>query len=75
MDSESASRRSLFGLAGAASLCCLAPGAVAASGGAGAVSLAAGFGQVATTLLTLALVGLVVRWRIQCSNCGIDGIE
>ncbi|ADD07255.1 uncharacterized protein Nmag_3713 (plasmid) [Natrialba magadii ATCC 43099] len=71
MDSETASRRSLFGLAGAASLCCLvfAPGAVSLAGGGAAAGLGAGLGQIIVTVLTLALVSVVVRWRTGCSSC------
>ncbi|ELY50208.1 hypothetical protein [Natronolimnohabitans innermongolicus] len=71
MDSKTASRRSLFGLAGAASLCCLAlaPGAVGLAGGGAAAGLGAGLSQIAVTVLTLALLGFVVRWRTGCSNC------
>ncbi|MEY7851097.1 hypothetical protein AB7C87_18055 [Natrarchaeobius sp. A-rgal3] len=69
MDSETASHRSLLALAGGASLCCLAPGAVATAGGGAAVGLAAGLGQVVVTALTLAIIGLVVSWRRDCSTC------
>ncbi|MDQ2052865.1 hypothetical protein RBH26_20700 [Natronolimnohabitans sp. A-GB9] len=68
MNSETASRRSLFGLAGAASLCCLAPAGAAVAGGGAAVGLGTGLGQLLVTVLTLALVGVVVRWRTDCSE-------
>ena len=69
MDSDTASRRSLLGLAGATSLCCLAPSAVAATGGGAAVGLGAGLGQLAVTVVTLGIIGAVVRWRTGCSAC------
>ncbi len=71
MDAKTASRRSLFGLAGAASLCCLAlaPGAVGLAGGGAAAGLGAGLGQIIVTVLTLGVIGFVVRWRTSCSDC------
>ncbi|NGM69362.1 hypothetical protein G6M89_10140 [Natronolimnobius sp. AArcel1] len=64
--SETMSRRSLFGLAGAASLCCLAPGTAAVAGGGTTAAAGAGLGQVLVTVVTLAAIGLVVRWRTDC---------
>ncbi|APX98340.1 hypothetical protein [Natronorubrum daqingense] len=69
MSSDAASRRSLLGLAGVASLCCLAPGTAAVSGGVAASGLGAGLGQVAVTVLTLGVIGSVLRWRRNCSRC------
>ncbi|MFP8953461.1 hypothetical protein ACLI4Z_10865 [Natrialbaceae archaeon A-arb3/5] len=69
MDSETASRQSLLGIAGLASLCCVAPGAAAVSGGVAAGGLGAGIGQAVATVLALAIVGLVVRWRTDCTDC------
>lgn len=69
MSSEATSRRSLLGLAGVASLCCLAPSTAAVSGGVAAGGLAAGLGQVAVTVLTLGVIGLLVSWRSDCSSC------
>ncbi|OVE84261.1 hypothetical protein [Natronolimnobius baerhuensis] len=69
MGSERASRRSLLGLAGVASLCCLAPGAAAVAGGGVAAGAGAGLGQVLVTVATLAGIGLVVRWRTGCAGC------
>lgn len=70
MSSESASRGSLLGVAGLASLCCVGPGAAAVTGGVGAVGLVAGLGQALVTLLTLLLVGAVLRWRTDWLGCG-----
>ncbi|ELY92387.1 hypothetical protein C483_08028 [Natrialba hulunbeirensis JCM 10989] len=68
MDSDSASTRSLLGLAGVASLCCLGTSTAALAGGtAGGLGLAAGFGQLAATGITLAVVGLVLRFATTCS--------
>ncbi|QFU83152.1 hypothetical protein [Natronorubrum aibiense] len=69
MNSESASRGSLLGLAGLASLCCLGPGAMAVTGGVTATGLGAGLGQVLVTVLTLSVVGVVLRRRTGCSTC------
>ncbi|TYT61303.1 hypothetical protein FYC77_14430 [Natrialba swarupiae] len=71
MDSKTASRRSLLGLAGATSLCCLAfaPGTVGLAGGGAAAGLGAGLGQIVATVLTLAVIGFVIRWRTTCSTC------
>ena len=69
MSSETASRRTWLGLAGVASLCCLAPGAVAATGGAASIGMGAGLAQVAVTVLTLGLIGLVIQWWTGCSRC------
>lgn len=68
MSSETVSRRSLFGLAGLASLCCLGPGAIAATGGFTAASLGAGISQIGVTVLTLVVVGAVVRRRSGCDE-------
>lgn len=65
MADDSASRWSVLGLGGLASLCCLGPGAAAVGGGATAGALGLGLLQVGVTILTLA----VVRWRLDCSTC------
>ena len=69
MADGSASRWSVLGLGGLASLCCLGPGAAAVGGGATAGALGVGLLQVGVTLLTLTVVAAVVRWRLDCSTC------
>ncbi|ARS90720.1 hypothetical protein [Natrarchaeobaculum aegyptiacum] len=69
MDDESVSRGSLLGLAGLASLCCVGPGAAALTGSAAAGGLLLGLSQALVIGLTLLTVGLVVRWRLGCSQC------
>lgn len=74
-DSDSASRRSLLGLGGLASLCCLGTGAAvvgggaAAGGGAAVAGAGGGLVQIAVTVMTLAVIGVVLRWRSGCSDC------
>ncbi|WP_340097772.1 hypothetical protein [Salinibaculum salinum] len=70
MTDDSASRWSVLGLGGLASLCCLGPGAAAVGGGATAGALGLGLLQVGVTILTLTVVAAVVRWRLDCSTCG-----
>lgn len=69
MDDESASRGSLLGLAGLASLCCVGPGAAALTGSAAAGGLLFGLSQAVVIGLTLLTVGLLLRWRTGCSQC------
>ncbi|WP_083902480.1 hypothetical protein [Natronorubrum sulfidifaciens] len=69
MSTDSASRGSLLGLAGLASLCCVAPGAMAVTGGVTAGGLGAGLGQMLVTVVTLAAIGVVARRRTDCSAC------
>ncbi|MFP9190754.1 hypothetical protein ACLI4Q_03675 [Natrialbaceae archaeon A-CW1-1] len=69
MDSDAASRRSILGLSGVASLCCLAPGAFAATGGGLAGVLGAGGTQILVTILTLGAIGHVIRHRTGCTDC------
>ncbi len=69
MDDDTAGRRSLLGIAGLASLCCISPGAAAVTGGAAASGLGSGLVQTGVTALTLAIVALVVRRRSGCSDC------
>ncbi|WP_302081641.1 hypothetical protein [Salinibaculum rarum] len=68
-DDDAASRWSVLGLGGLASLCCLGPGAAAIGGGATASALGVGLLQVGVTALTLALVAAVVRRRVGCRTC------
>ena len=75
MDEESASRGSLLGLATLASFCCVGSGTVAVAGGtavaggAAVGGLSSGIVQLAVSIVTLGLIGVVVRWRADCSNC------
>jgi len=75
MDSDVASRRSLWGLATLASFCCVGTGTVAVAGGtavaggAAASGLSSGIVQLVVSIVTLALIGLVFRVRSGCSNC------
>lgn len=69
MDARTTSRRAKLGLGGLASLCCLGPGAAAAVGGSTAVAIRAGLVQALVTVVVLALLGAVLRWRSGCSNC------
>ncbi|WIV66250.1 hypothetical protein QQ977_11170 [Natrialbaceae archaeon AArc-T1-2] len=69
MDSDTASRGSLLGLAGLASLCCVGAGTVAVTGGAAAGGLGATLGQTIVTMVTLGIIWLVVRRRTGCSAC------
>lgn len=69
-------RRTYLGVAGLASLCCVGAGTVvgsaAVAGGAGSVTAAAGGANAVgslisglVTLATVAVAGLVVRWRVR----------
>ena len=75
MDSDVASRGSLFGLATLASFCCVGSGTVAVAGGAAVTGgaavggLSSGFVQLLVTIVTLGLIGVVFRVRSGCSNC------
>ncbi|MDF9745346.1 hypothetical protein [Natrinema salsiterrestre] len=75
MDSDSASRRSLLGLAGVASLCCLGTGGLvvggtaAVAGGAATGSATSGYVQLAVTLVTLGVIGALLRFRTRRSDC------
>ncbi len=75
MDTDSASRRSLLGLAGFASLCCLGTGGLvvggtaAVAGGAAAGNATSGLVQLAVTLVTLGVIGVALRFRARCSDC------
>ncbi|SDC52247.1 hypothetical protein [Natrinema hispanicum] len=75
MDSDTASRGSLWGLATLASFCCVGSGTVAVAGGtavaggAAVGGLSSGVVQLAVSIVTLGLIGMIVRWRATCSNC------
>ncbi|MFA9417416.1 hypothetical protein [Natrinema sp. HArc-T2] len=75
MDSGSASRGSLLGLATLASFCCVGTGTVAVAGGtavaggAAVSGLSSGFVQLAVTIATLGLIGVVFRLRSGCQSC------
>ncbi len=45
------------------------PGTVGLAGGGAAAGLGAGLGQIVATVLTLAVIGFVIRWRTTCSTC------
>ncbi|WP_306060769.1 hypothetical protein [Natronococcus wangiae] len=66
MDSDTSSRRSLLGLAGLASLCCIGPGTAAVTGGT-TVGLAAGIAQGVVIFAVLGAVGLLFRLRSGCA--------
>ncbi|MFD1562324.1 hypothetical protein ACFR99_01895 [Haloarchaeobius amylolyticus] len=75
MDSDAASRRSLWGLATLASFCCVGSGTVAVAGGtavaggAAVGGLSSGVVQLVVSIVTLGLIGLVLRVRSGCSDC------
>ena len=73
MADETANRRSILGIAGIASLCCIGPGTAAMMSGAGGAAtgtLGGGLVDVSVTMLALALGALVIRWRSDCRDCG-----
>lgn len=69
MGAKTTSRRAKLGLGGLASLCCIGPGAAAATGGSAALAVRAGLVQALVTVVVLAVMGAVVRWRAGCSDC------
>ncbi len=74
MDSGSASRRSLLGLAGLAGLCCvgtsgLVVGGAAVAGGTAVGGASSALAQSAVTVVTLGIIGAVLRFRTRCSDC------
>ncbi|WP_019991807.1 hypothetical protein [Natronorubrum tibetense] len=68
MDSDATSRRTLLGVAGVASLCCVGPGAMAVTGGT-TVGLIAGLVQGLVVFAVLGVVALLFRLRSACSSC------
>ncbi len=68
MDSDATSRRTLLGVAGVASLCCVGPGAMAVTGGT-TVGLVAGLAQGLVVFAVLGVVALLFRLRSACSSC------
>ena len=75
MRSETASRGSILGVAGLCSLCCAGSGTLVIAGGGVAGSAVGsghgiGFSTIVATVLTLTIVGLVVRHRRGCRPCG-----
>lgn len=71
MDDETANRRSILGIAGIASLCCIGPGTaalVSGAGGAATGALGGGLVDVTVTVLALALAAVVIRWRSDCPD-------
>ncbi|WP_323174676.1 hypothetical protein [Natrialba sp. PRR66] len=68
MDSDAASRRSLLGVAGLASLCCVGPGTMAVTGGT-TVGLVAGLVEGLVVLTVLGILALLFRLRSGCSAC------
>ncbi|WP_126664267.1 hypothetical protein [Haloterrigena salifodinae] len=71
MSSDDLSRRSLLGLAGLASLCCIGPGTAAVTGGT-TVGLTAGIAQGVVIFAVLVAVGLLFRLRSDCSCSSSD---
>ncbi|UHQ95135.1 hypothetical protein [Haloterrigena alkaliphila] len=71
MSSDDPSRRSLLGLAGLASLCCIGPGTAAVTGGT-TVGLTAGIAQGVVIFAVLGVVGLLFRLRSDCSCSSPD---
>ncbi|WP_255171537.1 hypothetical protein [Natrononativus amylolyticus] len=69
MNSETASRRPLIGLAGLASLCCVGTGTVAVAGGVAAGSAGGGIVQMVATVLAIVVAGAILRSRGGCSAC------
>ncbi|SFT07980.1 hypothetical protein [Halostagnicola kamekurae] len=68
MNSVTASRRSLLGLAGLASLCCVGPGTMAVTGGT-TVGLVAGLVEGLFVLTVLGALALLFRLWSGCSAC------
>ncbi|AEH39400.1 hypothetical protein [Halopiger xanaduensis] len=68
MDSDAASRRTLLGVAGVASLCCVGSGAAAVTGGT-TVGLVAGLVQGLVVFVVLGAGALLFRRRSDCSSC------
>ncbi|APW98406.1 hypothetical protein CHINAEXTREME_11700 [Halobiforma lacisalsi AJ5] len=68
MASDSSSRRTLLGVAGLASLCCVGPGALAVTGGT-TVGVLAGLGQGLVVFAVLGVLSILFRLRSDCSSC------
>ncbi|WP_254768341.1 hypothetical protein [Salinilacihabitans rarus] len=72
MDDDTAARRSVVGLAGLASLCCVGPGTAAVTGGVAAGGMGAGLVETAVIALTLAVAAFAIRRRTGCGTCDGD---
>ena len=72
MDDETAKRRSMVGLAGLASLCCLGPGTAAVTGGVAAGGAGAGLVETAAVALALGVAVFAIRRRTGCGACDGD---
>ncbi|SFC69485.1 hypothetical protein SAMN05444422_11526 [Halobiforma haloterrestris] len=68
MVSDSSSRRTLLGVAGLASLCCVGPGALAVTGGT-TVGVLAGLVQGLVVFAVLGVLSILFRLRSGCSSC------
>ncbi|WP_255193264.1 hypothetical protein [Natronobeatus ordinarius] len=72
MDDDTAARRSIVGVGGLASLCCLGPGTAAVTGGVAASGMGAGLVETAVLALALVIAVFALRRRTGCAGCETD---